>query len=515
MTNEQLAGKEKGNDETPAGNNLIHLEGEVKSANRAKDINTKINLLEDSLGDLQSALDTINRSVDEGLERLGDNDLDLTSKVSETYKRLGEIDNTYKTLSEISSNIDSEVKKLTSEITTVAELSAADLEKLQSNTSSQNKQLTQQHEQLVVRVNELVKHSAETSAQLSQSIQHNTDALLKLEKELVAEIDALANVTEDRDRALAVKLERSQKDIESSNARILKMQKIDEVLAGRASALEVSTAELINKTREIDSSIELLDLRTKDLSSSIVKLQEESARHASLISSIQDNAGEMLRSLNALIGTESRHFRFLSGAFILALLAIVALYFYQSSLHTDEALLTVQRGQVVDQKIAGLQLDNAASAVALTEVRNELATVNAQLTDEVKTLNNKLVTMDDQVQSIDGRIDHALPFSKFGKDSVIHGSQWLLQQPVQNMVIQIATLGSKQQMYKIAQQYSYYLSDELSYYTAGSAGDTKYVLVYGSFADANQASSVAWRLPRHINYQSPKIINIGDIQRLI
>ena len=133
MTNEQLASDSTADKKSPVADNLIHLEGEVKAANQARDINAKINLLEDSLGDLQTELDSINKSVDEGLDQLSNNDLDLTSKVSETYKRLGEIDETYKTLSAISNDIDSEGKKLTVEISEVADQSAAELEKLEAS----------------------------------------------------------------------------------------------------------------------------------------------------------------------------------------------------------------------------------------------------------------------------------------------------------------------------------------------------------------------------------------------
>jgi ElaB/YqjD/DUF883 family membrane-anchored ribosome-binding protein len=120
-------------------------------------------LLESNLSELQAELDIINKSVDEGLERLSDSDLDLTSKVSETYKRRGEIDNTYKALLIISENIDSEVKKLTTEVEDVATQSAADLE-------NHNSKMTEQHEQLVDRVNELVRHSQESNTQLTQNI---------------------------------------------------------------------------------------------------------------------------------------------------------------------------------------------------------------------------------------------------------------------------------------------------------------------------------------------------------
>jgi hypothetical protein len=71
-------------DEAPPGNNLVHLEQDTRAVGQAKDINARIGLLESNLSELQTELDVINKSVDEGLERLSDSDLDLTSKVSET-----------------------------------------------------------------------------------------------------------------------------------------------------------------------------------------------------------------------------------------------------------------------------------------------------------------------------------------------------------------------------------------------------------------------------------------------
>jgi len=92
-----------------------------------KDINTKITALDTDLARLRSELGFINVSVEEGLDRLGDSDTDLTAKVSETYKRLGEIDNSYKSLLKISSRIDTDIKKLNGDVNVVVEQTASDI----------------------------------------------------------------------------------------------------------------------------------------------------------------------------------------------------------------------------------------------------------------------------------------------------------------------------------------------------------------------------------------------------
>ncbi len=495
MTNKQ----QLHTDEAPPDNNLIHLEKETRTAGHAKDINAKIGLLEASLGELQTELDVINKSVDAGLERLSDSDLDLTSKVSETYKRLGEIDNTYRALSAISDNIDSEVKKLTAEIEDVASQSATDLE-------NHNSQFTEQHEQLVERVNGLVRHSHETNSQLTQNIKDNTSALLKLEKELVAEIDSLASTTKERSDDI-------EKELESSKARILQLQSVDDALEKRAASLETTAADLTQKGKVLGTSIDLLDMRTDELSVIVDKLLEDSEKHSSLISVLQNKSVELAVSIKALAGTENKHFKILSGFLLVAILAIAGLYFYHQSEMSHDAIVTAERTQVVDQHISSLQQGNMKSAVTLAEVQDNLVALNDRLDDEVTTLNGKLQAMDDQAQTLDGRISNMSPFSQIGSDNVIHGPQWLAQQPADNFAIQVASVTDKKDLYDIAERYNHYLKDVLSYYTDKSGQAEKYVLVSGGYASEREAAAVISRLPRYVNFQRPALARMAEVQK--
>ena len=495
MTNQQ----QLHTDEAPPDNNLIHLEKETRTAGHAKDINAKIGLLEASLGELQTELDVINKSVDAGLERLSDSDLDLTSKVSETYKRLGEIDNTYRALSTISDNIDSEVKKLTTEIEDVASQSATDLE-------NHNSQFTEQHEQLVERVNSLVRHSHETNSQLTQNIKDNTSALLKLEKELVAEINSLASTTKERSDDI-------EKELECSKARILQLQSVDDALEKRAASLETTAADLTQKGKALGTSIDLLDMRTDELSAIVDKLLEDSEKHSSLISALQDKSVELAVSIKALAGTENKHFKILSGFLLVAILAIASLYFYHQSEMSHDVIVTAERTQVVDQHISSLQQGNMKSAVTLAEVQDNLVALNDRLDDEVTTLNGKLQAMDDQAQTLDGRISNMSPFSQIGSDNVIHGPQWLAQQPADNFAIQVASVTDKKDLYDIAERYNHYLKDVLSYYTDKSGQAEKYVLVSGGYASEREAAAVISRLPRYVNFQRPALARMAEVQK--
>jgi chromosome segregation ATPase len=505
-----------------AEDNLIHLDSGSREPGRSRDINAKINLLETSLGDLQSALERINQSVDEGLERLGDNELDLSAKVSETYKRLGEIDNTYRSLSTISDNIDAEVKKLTVEISDLVNKSADELEQVDNRSSQRHAEISTQHELLVARVNELVEHSKQAQEQLEQSVKVNTDALLALEKQLITEIQTLADTTQQRDNALETDLEAAAKAIEINRARILKMQAVDEALEKRAAALELTTDELTHKTGDLRASVDILNVRTDELSRVTEKLREQADDHAGLISGLQKNVTQMAHNIVALAGTQRRHFRVFSGLIALIVLVIAGFYVYQLQANQASALQLAQRSQVVDQQLSGLTQQDIVASTEITRIQGdlksldssvngELAAINNRLTKEVTTLHGQLQDVEDQTQSLNGRLDYVSPLSSFGKDSIIHGPQWLAAQPAESFVIRVASVSDRKALYDIAQRYSHYFSDEMAYYPVSSDRGERYVLVSGSYASNAQATSALRHMPRYIEFQRPVIARLGDL----
>jgi len=185
--------------------------------------------------------------------------------------------------------------------------------------------------------------------------------------------------------------------------------------------------------------------------------------------------------IRALAGTESKHFKILSGFLLVAILAIAGLYFYHQSEMSHDAILTAERTQVVDQHISSLQQGNMKSAVTIAEVQDNLVALNDKFEEEVKTLNGKLQNINEQAQSLDGRISNISPFSQIGSNNIIHGPQWLTQQPVEHFAIQVASVTDKNDLYDIAERYNRYLKDELSYFTVNSGQAEKYVLVTGGY----------------------------------
>jgi hypothetical protein len=185
-------------------------------------------------------------------------------------------------------------------------------------------------------------------------------------------------------------------------------------------------------------------------------------------------------------------------------------------------LQLAQRSQVVDQQFSGLAQQDIVASTEITRIQGdlksldssvngELAAINNRLTKEVTTLHGQLQDVEDQTQSLNGRLDYVSPLSSFGKHSIIHGPQWLAAQPAESFVIRVASVSDRKALYDIAQRYSHYFSDEMAYYPVSSERGERYVLVSGSYASNAQATSALRHMPRYIEFQRPVIARLGDL----
>ncbi len=517
--------------EQAVDNKLIHFEGEADNP-PTRDINHKLSSLEEGLNQLKAELSAINVSVEEGLDRLSDTDTDLTAKVSETYKRLGEIDNAYKALIDISVRLDTEILKVTQNVSEVAEQSMNGLKNLEETSVAKNTELAEKNQQVVSRVNALVENSRSVNDHLAKSIKENTASILALESRLVGEIESLANTS--REQAESIEMQQA-----AQKARIIKLQQVDEAIIRRANTLEITADELTQKAGAMTESIHHLEDQSADLTEKVVdlmvhtqQLQDASDKHAGLIEGVQNNIAEMSRSLLALTHLERKHFRFLSAAFVLVLCVVAGLYFYQQRALQSESENYAQRSDQLEQAVTTLQSNDSAATQAVStldsrlgelnsevgaldnEVKQNLDSINQQFRQSLQQLERKLAGMGDYVQSLDGRLNSSLLVDPIGSDNIIHGAQWLAQQPADNYVIQLTTVNDKNALYEIAQRYNYYLKDKLSYTTLARKPKPAYTLLYGNYPDQKKARQVLQDMPRYIESQRPHVRQIKDLVRM-
>lgn len=495
-------------------NNLLSFESDSESVPPVRDINTKISSLEIDLNELNTELRSINASVEEGLDRLGDSDTDLNAKVSETYKRLGEIDNAYRSLMNISVKLDADILKVTQNVSDVAQQSVDGLNELKETSVEKSKDLAEKNQRVVTRVDALVENSRTTNDLLHESIKMNTESVLALETKLILDIETLANTTQGH-------VDDIEMELASGKARIIKMQKVDEAIVRRATTLEITASELTQKSSDMSESIQQLEDRADDLTEKVVdlmvhtqQLQDASEKHAGLIGGLQKNIVEAGQSLLALTKLETKHFRFVLVSLFIVILAIVGLTVYQDRMWQQDFIQSAQRDSVVDQSLSTLQAQDMSTTQAVSSLDTKLVTLNEtlqqdlielniQLRQELMALDNKVTTMDDQVQTLDGRLNNNIMFDNIGSDNIIHGQQWVAEQPSNNFVIRLVTVPAKSDLYEVAESYSHYLSDKLSFIRLAKGSQQAFVLLYGSYESEAVARKALAELPGSIASTEP------------
>jgi chromosome segregation ATPase len=496
---------------------------ENNTVSPGKDINTKITALDADLAHMRTELGAINASVEEGLDRLGDTDMDLTAKVAETYKRLGEIDNAYKSLLQISSRIDTDIQKINGDVSTVAEQSATGIKDLEQTTIAQSHEFIQKNQQVASSVKQLVETSKLSNELLGQKIQSTTETMLQIEKRTVAEIESLSSKTKE-------KSDNIKNSVDSNKAKILKLQAIDEAIIKRATTLEISSAELMMKNEHLKSSVEQLESNSNLLSDGVetlkqrtTALEELTSSHGTLIGGLQKISTELADKLAKLTGRETRHFNIVTGGFLLLLALTAVIYFSQQYQFGVNDARHAEQSILVDSKITNLQQTqqnfSVIAADSLTALESKIDLAKSDLQEEIKKqvaqIDYRVQTINDQVKSIDGRLSQTSPFSQIGDDNIIHSTQWLKTLPAENFIVQLAYVDNMNALYEIAHTYNYYLKDKLSYLQVNDNGLVKYVLLSGNYTTQKQAAEAIDSMPRYIDMQQPLVRKIEAIQKHI
>ncbi len=489
--------------EKSSGSNLLRFDdnNSVTAVTPGKDINSKITALDTDLEHLRTELATINNSVEEGLDRLSDTDTDLTAKVSETYKRLGEIDNAYKSLLEISSRIDNDIQTLNGDVSHVAQQSASGIRNLEQTTIAQSNEFVQKNQQVASRVDQLVETSKLTSELLNQKIQSTTESMLQIEKSVINEIELLSGATKEKTDSI-------ENSVDSNKAKILKLQSVDEAIIRRATTLEITSAELTVSSQRMDANIVQLQKSSETLFAGVNELKVRTdelealtADHGLVINSLQKAASDIIDKVAVLSDRETKHFSIVTVSLFLLLVVTAVLYFTQQNQFAMNDARYVERSVNIDSQLTSMQLEqvsaNAVTGNSLADLKKEIASVQ------------------DQVQSVEGRFNQTAPFSQIGNDNILHGEGWITALPKEHFTVQLAYVDNKDALFEIARRYNYYLKDPLSYFSLNNGASEKYVLLSGSYATQHQTMKALQAMPAYIDMQRPQIRKLGEIQSYI
>ena len=151
----------------------------------------------------------------------------------------------------------------------------------------------------------------------------------------------------------------------------------------------------------------------------------------------------------------------------------------------------------------------------IIELQKNLNQVQQELQDKTQLIQQEMKTMNDEVESLDGRVQYLAPLYNFGPDNsnTIHGSQWLQKLDPSKLSIKIATVNKKQELYEIAQRYNNYFNQDLAYFIDSQ---DRYTLIYGGqYADQSEVAETLKKMPRYINFQQIAAISNGEILQQI
>jgi chromosome segregation ATPase len=490
--------------DNPAGKNLIQLESGTSAASLPNELNKKIGMIDADLDDLRSELSSANKGVKSKLLDLSEKGSDLTSKVSEAYRQLGELDSAYKSLSGKSTQISKEIKSVTKQLAQVSEKTESEMGTLNDGLLT-----------LIERTDELSKKSKLTTKALNKSIKGNAKLLHELEGELLNEIHTLATDTQQRDDALDNKtdvisqdLVKAEEEIKAGQARLLKMQAVDQALENRIGLLDSTAQDLSKKSRELSRSTTILNNRTSELATAIEELRTQTAEHSEQISDLQGSTEQTARALYSLIMVEKKHFRYLGGSIALLLVTLLGFYLYNNS----NWLAEQQQNQMIQSGVTENSQQLAANENLLLQLGDKALQNDKVMQQEIETLNQQISHIGDQVDTLDGRVSNNRPNSSIGKNDIIHSDHWIAQQPAENFTIHIASVSDKQQLYKLAERYSNQLQDELAYLPVTVNQGQQFALVYGTYATRLEAESKLNGLPRYIDRKRPSLHTMKQVQ---
>lgn len=481
------------------------------------ELNRRILDIDGSLDGLRVALERTNAEVKKSLLHLAAHDDDLTGRVARTYRQLGELDEAYRSLIEQSTGIEQQLVALSRSFDEHAD-----------HSSTQFQELAEGHGQLLERTENLQQKSTELSIELTRSINGNLKTMAELHGQLKNEIDALSQRTQERDDALAEssreidrRLTGTEENVRAYEVQLLKMQAVDRVLARRADTLEKTATELEEQGKGLLQSTRRLNERLGLVAADIAALQVQAKEQGEQLDGLDERTRGLASTLSLAMGLERKHFHLLAGSVALLLLVLVAVAASQQLGWQGQG----QTNAVVQGDLQQLKGSAATAAGDLNRLGAQVAELDGRLSGldhrvETQQQQNQQVlsevavqlsTQADRLDSLQGGIANHRPRAVFGKDGMIHGPQWLLEQPADHYLIQLATVSEKQALYRLAERYGHYLQAELAYVPVPQG----YALVYGSFASQAEATTAQSGLPSMIEGRRPRIYPMAWVQAYV
>jgi len=294
--------------------------------------------------------------------------------------------------------------------------------------------------------------------------------------------------------------------------------------AGAAQARRAQQHEA--RTGHLERQAALLDERAAVLS-------EQQAALAGRADSLESTTAAQADQLTGL-GTALRsQWRGFSGALVLLILAggFAAFHFHhqgrdlsaqnqQQDAHSAQLAEQIQAQQSVfqqglsdqqsalDQQVAGLSAADNRMQQDIAANQREIE----QQRQALEALDRRVSELRDSADSANGRLAALHPLGNYGSDSVIHSVDWLGFQADSGYMVRITRSASKQQLYKVADRWAYYLDGQYLAFAENTLnGQSVYDLYYGPFADEKSAQTLVRRMPAPDRNYPLGVVSLNDL----
>ncbi|MGD2119268.1 MAG: hypothetical protein PVG66_12970 [Chromatiales bacterium] len=504
MTNQHDNDKSQNTPEDPqAGStieNLIQMNEKPDSSKKPSELNARLDDIESELRHLNAREAATNKAFRELLsdsKRLGD---EQSQQLQQARQQITSLQEDYRKLSQDAQRLAAGANILSANIEQARSETSAEITALKINTDESIEKINNDNLGLLSRAATLEERANQLSNDLDTRVNVINSTIAAVESKMQQQIDEMAQQSEQRDEALAIRSDMIEQEFHDETA---KLRNADDELANRALALEVSSKRLSEESEDLQQQTYVLDGRSSALEERSENLENQTEEHADKLAIVNSDV--------------QRHAKGFALALTLIALTLGAITLMQQNRWRDAGLsdngLQKQISQQAQNNLAAQQQTTQQLTTlqsSSTEQLNKLQASDQQLDArisaqqaEIAALKQDLQQLEQQTDNTVGRINAMTPYRQFGLDNTVHNDAWLAQQDKQAYVIEIATVTNKQDVFNIAYRWSRQLNQShLSVIESiTDNGSARYTLVYGTFADQQAAADMLRRLPV-IDYRS-------------
>lgn len=531
-------------------NTVVELSNDIGSddtnslASNGQELNQRLSNLEKTLAGLRDELESTSSSFAQAQTLNGSDNEQLGIELQGAREQLKSLEANYEKLGKHSSALSSQQSEIAESLETRSEALAeridhlqfelaAQIVKMSDESVKQFDQLSTEQAQLEQRSRELAEQAEQLKDSIDAGITEVRAAVKALEIKLLDQLQVIEAESRQRDRDNAEAIEGVSHTLSAT------AERLEQADADQQAALKAGMTELDNKLRErtdaLQADLDSTNQTVAEHGSEITALHVNDVVLASQIETLEDTTSKQHQAHLALADRVRSGFRWQYAGLAVLALALLGFVLIQQQNWNDAATNEAAQQQAINEQAAVQQqalADTDARQSALktavsgliheTEAQHQRDEQLAANLDDAKTrlqaqitaLNEKLQGLDDQAQSLNGRLNASSPFQQFGDDNVIHGPEWLAKQDASAFMVRLLTVDDKQALYDIADRYSYFLKQKLAWYPVSNAsGKQRYVLLAGIYKDETAAQQLIQRMPAPSFDEAPAVESMTAIQK--